>query len=99
MERKTGDCPLGSQCETAEGDVIITCPWYVKVQGVDPQGVEHDEWKCAIAWLPILQIESSQTNRGVSSAVESLRNSQVEGQVAALRTLKRLSDDKDIKTL
>ena len=96
MKRVRGECPLGSQCEVAKGDTIVVCPWYTKIAGVDPQGVEHDEWSCAITWLPILQVESSQTNRGVSAAIESLRNSQVEGQKNTLQTLIGLAHAKDI---
>ncbi len=55
--------------------------WYTKVIGKDPQTEEIlDEWNCAIVWMPHMQIETSQTQRGVSSALESFRNETVKGQ-------------------
>jgi len=37
-------------------------------------GEEVDEWKCAVSWLPMLQIETSQQSRQTGAAVESFRN-------------------------
>ena len=33
-----------------------------------------DEWNCAIAWVPMMQIETSQQARQAGAAVESFRN-------------------------
>lgn len=69
------DCPLGSTCEKAENGVIVRCAWYTKLAGKHPQSEEYvDQWGCAIAWLPVLSVEMSQTNRGQTRALESLRN-------------------------
>jgi len=74
-------CPLGSECEEIKDNKIHRCMWYTNVKGKDPQSEELiDEWSCAITWLPTLQIETSQTQRGVSSALESFRNETVKGQ-------------------
>ena len=74
-------CPLGSTCEEVKDDKIHRCRWYTKVIGKNPQSEEQiEEWNCAIAWLPILQVETSQTNRGQTSALESFRNETVKGQ-------------------
>ena len=74
-------CPLGSECEEIKDNKIHRCIWYTAVRGTNPNtGEEVDEWNCAIAWGPILQIETSQTQRGVSSALESFRNETVKGQ-------------------
>lgn len=74
-------CPLGSECEEIKDNKIHRCMWYTAVRGTNPNtGEEMDEWNCAIAWGPILQIETSQTQRGVSSALESFRNETVKGQ-------------------
>ena len=55
--------------------------WYTKVVGQDPNtGETVDDWSCAISWMPTLQIEMSQTNRGQSQAIESFRNETVKGQ-------------------
>jgi hypothetical protein len=43
--------------------------------GKNPQTEEIiDEWRCAIALLPMLLIENSQMSRQTSAAVESFRN-------------------------
>ena len=74
-------CPLGSECEEIKDNKIHRCMWYTAVRGTNPNtGEDVDEWNCAIAWGPILQIETSQTQRGVSSALESFRNETVKGQ-------------------
>jgi len=74
-------CPLGSECETTKDNKIMRCAWYTKVVGMDVNtGKEIDEWSCAIAWMPRLQIEMSSTNRGQTQALESFRNETVKGQ-------------------
>ena len=74
-------CPLGSTCEEVKDGKILRCRWYTKVLGKNPQSEEQiEQWNCAIAWLPILQVETSQTNRGQTSALESFRNETVKGQ-------------------
>jgi len=74
-------CPLGSTCEEVKDGKIHRCRWYTKVIGKNPQSEEQiEEWNCAIAWLPILQVETSQTNRGQTGAIESFRNETVKGQ-------------------
>ena len=73
-------CPLGSECEEIKDNKIHRCMWYTAVRGTNPNtGEDVDEWNCAIAWGPILQIETSQTQRGVSTALESFRNETVKG--------------------
>ena len=80
MEIKTV-CPLGSVCEKAADGVIERCAWYVNIRGKDPQSEQEiDEWRCAMAWQPILMVENAQTNRGQTQALESFRNEMVNGQ-------------------
>ena len=68
-------CPLGSTCEEIKDGEIQRCTWYTKVVGKHPQSNEHvDQWDCAIAWLPMLSIEMSQTNRGQTQALCDLRD-------------------------
>lgn len=78
MRRVRGECPLGSKCEevgTRDNEqVLITCPWFKKVLGTDAQGNDHDEWDCAIGWMPILQLEMAGTNRGQTEALCSFRD-------------------------
>ena len=78
-------CPLGSKCEEIKGNALYRCAWYVQLSGTDSQGNEHDSWKCAIAWQPILQIETAATNRGQTAALESMRNETVKRQDVALQ--------------
>ncbi len=74
-------CPLGSTCEEAVDGVIKRCAWYTKMVGLDPNtGKEVDDWACAMAWMPMLQVEMSITNRGQTQALESFRNETVKGQ-------------------
>jgi hypothetical protein len=80
MEMKI-TCPLGSQCEEIKDNVLCRCAWYTKLVGKDPQSQkEYDEWRCAIAWFPIMQVEVSQTNRGNQEAVISLRDEMIKRQ-------------------
>ena len=85
MEVKT-TCPLGNECETAQDNVIHRCAWYTEIAGENPQdGEVIKEWGCAITWLPMLQIETSRTNRGQTAALESFRNETVKGQQEYLK--------------
>ena len=71
-------CPLGHKCEEARDGAIHRCAWFVQMRGRNPQtGEEVDERGCAIAWMPVLQVEIAGTNRGTSAAVESFRNEMV----------------------
>ena len=85
MEVRIADCPLGAKCEDVIEEngrqVLLRCPWFVKIQGKDPQSEEQlDEWRCGIAWQPLLAVENAQQVRGVHHAVEKMRNEVVEGQ-------------------
>ena len=75
------DCPLGSQCEEIKDNKIHRCIWFTKIAGKMPDSEETvDEWRCAMSWLPFLMVETSMTNRGQTSAIESMRNEMVKGQ-------------------
>jgi hypothetical protein len=74
-------CPLGSRCEGIKDNVPFRCSWYVRLVGKDPQSTkEVDEWRCAIAWLPLMQVEIAQTNRASADAVLSMRDETVKRQ-------------------
>ena len=71
MKIKTGKwCPLiKKEC------VGLKCAWFIEVRGMNPNtGEMVDEWNCAISWLPVMQIETSQQARQAGAAVESFRN-------------------------
>ena len=81
-------CPLLElDCST----VCHKCPWWTQVRGKNPQTEEIiDEWRCAVAFLPMLLIENAQQNRQTGAALESFRNEVVSGVTGALYG--RLSD-------
>lgn len=73
-------CPLGSKCEEIRDNKLFRCAWFTHLVGKDPQSESQiDEWKCAMQFMPLLQVEMSQTNRGQTQALESFRNEMVEG--------------------
>lgn len=79
MEIREGQCPLGSKCQEVKDDIIYQCPWYTKMRGKDPQtDADIDEYRCALAWLPVLMVEHSMFERQTGAAVESFRNKMTE---------------------
>lgn len=74
LEIKT-TCPLGSECEKVADGHIERCAWYVAIKGDDPQtGELIDEWRCAMAWQPILLVNSSRETNRVADGVHQLRS-------------------------
>ncbi|MBL4574603.1 MAG: hypothetical protein JKY51_00700 [Opitutaceae bacterium] len=74
METKI-TCPLGSECESANNGVLYRCAWFTEVTGTNPNtGEPIQEWRCAMSWLPLLQIENSAKVMGVNAAVSNLRD-------------------------
>jgi hypothetical protein len=75
-------CPL-HKADTST--VCHKCPWWTRVIGKDPQSEEMiDDWRCAVALLPMLLIENAQQTRHVSAATESMRNEIVAGVTGAI---------------
>jgi len=95
METRTADCPLGSECEEIKDGVKYLCPWYVKVRGKHPPSEEEiDDWRCAIAWTPLLLIENSQQQRQTGAAVESFRNEMVKQNASLITGLQNVAKKK-----
>jgi len=70
LDAKTG-CPLHKFKPCKQ----LACAWFIQLRGLNPNtGQEIDEWGCAIAWQPILMIETAQQQRQTAAAVESFRN-------------------------
>lgn len=94
MKHTTGLCPFNSgKCsKVIDEDTIEHCPLHIEMRGKDATGKDHDTWKCAIAWMPLLQIEVAGTNRTVAKAVQSARNEQTKRQDAALHTMQKLEN-------
>ena len=66
----------GTFCPLIKKDCIQTqCSWFTQLRGIHPQtGQEIDEWMCAVASLPMLQIEVAKQARSGAAATESFRN-------------------------
>ena len=78
MEVKEGPCLCGQperMGEDAEGKpVLIRCPLYMPLWVNKENGEKVQEWKCAIAWMPILMIENAGEVKAVAGYMESFRN-------------------------
>jgi hypothetical protein len=78
-------CPLHKK---PMEQVCHKCPWWTQVRGKHPQSHEEiDRWGCAMAWLPMMLIENSQTQRQTGAAVESFRNEMVRSNERAIALL------------
>ncbi len=87
-------CPLGSTCEKVSGDHIERCAWYVKLEGTNPQNGERvDDWKCAMAWQPLLMIEGNCQTRAVAVSVQSFRNESLLNQQQAIKVIENAKTD------
>lgn len=66
----------GTFCPLIKKDCVQTqCSWFTQLRGTHPQtGQEIDEWMCAVASLPMLQIEVAKQARSGAAATESFRN-------------------------
>jgi hypothetical protein len=63
----------------------LDCAWFIKLKGTDPQsGEEFDDWGCAVAFMPVLIIESAMQAKQTGAAVENFRNVMVEQQKEVL---------------
>jgi hypothetical protein len=69
----------GNFCPLIKEDCVkLKCAWFTRVQGYDMNtGNQVDEYKCAIAWTPMLLVENSGQQRQTGAAVESFRNEMV----------------------
>ena len=75
-------CPL-HKLDVSE--VCHKCPWWSRVIGKNPQTEEMiDDWRCAIALLPMLLVENAQQQRQTGAAMESFRNGVVSGVIEAV---------------
>jgi hypothetical protein len=87
-------CPL-HKADTST--VCHKCPWWTRVIGKNPQSEEMiDDWRCAVALLPMLLVENAQQSRGTTAAMESFRNNVVQAiGIATHPTNGRLIDARD----
>ena len=65
------NCPLDGFASCRKLD----CGWFIQLRGTHPNtGEPIDEWGCAIAWKPILMIETAQQQRQTDAALDNLLN-------------------------
>lgn len=58
--------------------VCHTCAWYVMLRGKNKNtGADVDEWGCAVAWGPIMAVETAHAANSTAAAIESFRNEMV----------------------
>jgi hypothetical protein len=77
-----GICPLHKKDMST---VCHKCPWWTMVRGKNPQSEEMiDDWRCAVALLPMLLVENAQMTRGTTVAMETFRNGMVNGVIDAV---------------
>lgn len=63
-----------------ENDYPIQCRWWVHLYGKDPQTEKVlDQFDCAVSWLPITTIETSQMSRFTAASTDKVANAVVEG--------------------
>lgn len=88
----------GKFCPLIKKDCVgLKCSWFTQVRGMNPNtGEMVDEWGCAVTWLPMLQIETSQQARQAGAAVESFRNevvrSNAENQQIYLNSMEEMKN-------
>lgn len=67
--------------------------WYTQLGGTNPQtGEVVNEWKCAMAWMPIMLVENANTNRGQTDAICSLRDETIVRQDVALERMRNVKN-------
>ena len=60
-------CPLGHTCDK--------CLWNIHMTGMNPHtGAAIDEWKCAIAWLPLLASQQTQQILQTAASVDRVHD-------------------------
>jgi hypothetical protein len=80
---------LGTYCPLLQKACIEhKCAWYTRLAGTNKNtGQQIDDYACAVAWLPVLIIESANEQRQTGAAIESLRNENVKGQDATRQAM------------
>lgn len=78
----------GTYCPLIKKKCIgLKCSWYIPVRGTHPQtGAEIDEYACAVAWMPVLLINTAHEVRKGAAETEVLRKRVVETAETARKT-------------
>jgi len=79
----------GTFCPLIKKECVgLKCAWFTRVRGFDKNtGKDVDEYQCAIAWMPMLMVENSGTQRETGAAVESFRNEMVKANENSVKLL------------
>ncbi len=96
MDVVEGDCLCGKpeRMETRDGKpVLVRCPLYQALWVNKENGEKVQEWKCSIAWMPILQIENATETKAVASYIESFRNETIARVYMAQRRVRAMSGE------
>jgi hypothetical protein len=89
-------CPMWRK---AMSKCCHTCPWWTKVTGVDPNSKDErapqmlDRWDCAMAWMPILAVNTAGETFKVAAQVQSMRNESATNNAQQADNMARLSDN------
>ena len=78
-------CPLiGGEC------LKDRCTWWIRISGKTPQDNEHiDLHDCAIAWFPILTLETTKAVRASNDALEQFRSETRKGMESFIGLMMR----------
>jgi len=83
LESKS-NCPLNK----FEPCKLWECSWFIEIKGNHPQtGTELNEWGCAVAWLPVMMINTAREQHSTSVAIESFRNEMVKSNEVSQKIL------------
>jgi hypothetical protein len=93
-------CPLGSECKTIKDNVIHQCLWLTGITQIDKKTDETElKEMCAIAWLPVLNIDAANTNRGQTDAICSLRDETMMRQDKAIQAMVEFKENRHARTI
>ncbi|MAB74950.1 MAG: hypothetical protein CMO47_00605 [Verrucomicrobiales bacterium] len=74
------------------------CAWHINIQGTDPQtGMPTNQFGCAIAYVPLLQVEIAAQNRGTTASVDNLRNEQDRAARAQVQMMAAIAESQNIE--
>lgn len=53
----------------------LGCNWFIKLRGLDPNtGEEIDDYRCTMAFLPLMMLETASQTRQVGASIDKLRS-------------------------
>jgi len=67
MIEETTSCPLGHSCTSVIEGKLDRCAWHVRMRGKTATGDDTDEYRCAMAWMPVVQVEVAAAQRDVAA--------------------------------